>query len=153
MGIVTLTIRVGAVLNSGFDYVSLRSISTRMKQSTSSVSEAVTGKMPFALTDCPELLVETKRAVQETGVFIHDTENARIFDGVDVRDYTRDLEATAELGIHEILTNIWVSDPIFFQEALEELCEMAAVYGQNINLEWIPWYLPKRAGARSASWP
>lgn len=124
---------------AGFDCVSLRSIPTRMRQNEPGVGESVTGRMPFALADCPELLAQTRRAAMETGVTIHDTENARIFDGVNVRDYTRDLEAAAELGIHEILTNIWGSDPVFCREALEELCELAAIYNQNVNLEFVTW--------------
>ena len=130
-------IRIAA--KAGFDCVSLRSIPTRMRQTEASVSEEVTGRMPFSLADSPGLLTETRRAAEETGVGIHDTENARIFDGVDVRDYDRDLNAAAELGIREILTNIWASDPVFYREALEQLCEMAAVYGQNINLEFVTW--------------
>ena len=73
---------------AGFDCVSLRSIPTRMRQNEPGVGESVTGRMPFALADCPELLAQTRRAAMETGVTIHDTENARIFDGVNVRDYT-----------------------------------------------------------------
>ena len=111
---------------AGFDCVSLRSIPTRMRQNVQSVQESVTGKMPFALADDKQLLRETREAARSEGIVIHDTENARIFDGVDVRDYERDLEAAAELGIREILTNIWTEDSAFYEEAFARLCELAA---------------------------
>lgn len=124
---------------AGFDCVSLRSIPTRMRRNVQSVQESVTGKMPFALADDKQLLRETREAARSGGIVIHDTENARIFDGVDVRDYERDLEAAAELGIREILTNIWTEDSAFYEEAFARLCELAAPYGQNINLEFVTW--------------
>lgn len=124
---------------AGFDCVSLRSIPTRMRQANGAVQESVTGKMPFALADDRQLLRETREAAKNEGIQIHDTENARIFDGVDVRDYEKDLEAAAELGIREILTNIWTEDAPFYEEAFARLCELAAPYGQNINLEFVTW--------------
>lgn len=130
---------IRAAAKAGFDCVSLRSIPTRMKREEKSVGESVTGKMPFALSEDRELLKETQRAAKEEGIWIHDTENARIFDGVDVCEYEKDLEAAAELGIREILTNIWTEDEAFYEDAFAKLCELAAPYGQNVNLEFVTW--------------
>ena len=59
---------------AGYDYVSLRTISMQLPN-----------EIPHYLTD-PVLREETRAASKETGVQINDTENARIYDGVDVRN-------------------------------------------------------------------
>lgn len=124
---------------SGFDCVSLRAIPTRTRAATDSVKESITGKNPFSLADNKKALLETKQALAETGIIIHDVENARIFEGVDVRDYEKDLETAAELGVHEVLTNIWTDDPNFYEEKFIELCEIAYKFDININLEIVTW--------------
>lgn len=45
------------------------------------------GERPYDIAKDPHLLRETRRAAQETGILLHDTENARIAAGVDVQDY------------------------------------------------------------------
>ena len=125
--------------DTGFDCVGLRSIPTRTSQRVDSVRESVTGRSPFALADDRELLLRTKRASEETGVIINDVENARIFEGCDVRRYERDLNVTAELGITQVLTNIWVPDHGFAMEQFCRLCELARPYGIDINLEIVTW--------------
>ena len=124
---------------AGFDCVSLRSIPTRMHREEKSVGENITGKMPFALSENPALLRETRRAAKTEGIKIHDTENARIFDGVNVQDYEKDLEAAAELGIHHILTNIWTEDAMFYEDAFGRLCDLGAQYDLSVNLEFVTW--------------
>ena len=103
------------------------------------MSEKNTGRSPFALADHPALLKETRLAAEQEGIVINDIENARIFNGVDIREYERDLEAAASLGVHEVLTNIWTSDLSFAGEAFCRLCEMAAKYGTHVNLEIVTW--------------
>ena len=66
-------IRVAA--RAGYDCVSLRTIPMGLQ-----------GEVPHDLTN-PELLRETKRALEETGIIFNDTENTRIADGVDVKNY------------------------------------------------------------------
>lgn len=124
---------------TGFDCVGLRAIPARSRETADSVREAVTGKSPFALADNREVFLETKRTAEGEGIWIHDVENARIFDGVDVKDYKRDLATAAELGVHEVLTNIWTSDVQFYEEKFIELCEMAREFSININLEIVTW--------------
>ena len=87
-------IRVAA--RAGYDAVSLRTIPMGLP-----------GERPYDIAKDPHLLRETRRAAQETGILLHDTENARIAAGVDVQDYEPALAAAAELGIRHILTNIW----------------------------------------------
>ena len=126
---------------AGYDCVSFRGIPTRMKQraDNASVKESITGKMPFDFAGSRQLILDTKKASQDTGVILHDSENARIFDGGDVRYYEPDLEATAELGIRHILTNIWSEDKSFYTEQLEELCDLAKNYGLSVNVEFVTW--------------
>ena len=130
-------IRIAA--RCGFDCVGLRSIPTRTGVKVDAVREAVTGKNPFPLADDAALRAETRRAAENEGIFINDVENARIFDGVDVRNYERDLAATAELGIRHVLTNIWTKDKGFYTDCFAQLCELAEGYGIDINLEIVTW--------------
>ena len=124
---------------AGYDCVSLRGIPTRTSVKVDSVKESVTGNKPFALADDSELLRETKRTAEGEGVIINDVENARIFEGVDVRNYEQDLAAMAELGVKHVLTNIWTPDKAFYTEKFAELCELAQPYGIDINLEIVTW--------------
>lgn len=130
-------IRVAA--RCGFDCVGLRGIPTRTGEKVDAVRESVTGKNPFALADDAALRAETRRTAENEGVFINDVENARIFEGVDVRNYERDLAAAAELGIRHVLTNIWTRDKVFYTEKFAQLCELAEGYGIDINLEIVTW--------------
>ena len=66
-------IRVAA--RAGYDAVSLRTIPMGLP-----------GERPYDIAKDPHLLRETRRAAQETGILLHDTENARIAAGVDVQD-------------------------------------------------------------------
>ena len=96
-------IRVAA--RAGYDAVSLRTIPMGLP-----------GERPYDIAKDPHLLRETRRAAQETGILLHDTENARIAAGVDVQDYEPALAAAAELGIRHILTNIWTPDRSFYTD-------------------------------------
>ena len=71
---------------AGFDAVSLRTIPMGLP-----------GEKPYDIAKDPQLLRETRRASQETGVELHDTENARIAPGRDVASYEPALSAAAEL--------------------------------------------------------
>lgn len=119
-------IRVAAA--AGFDAVSLRTIPM-----------GLSGEQPYDIANTPQLLRETRRAAEETGIQIHDTENARIAKGVDVADYEPALAAAAELGIRHILTNIWTTDRNFYTEQFCRLCDLAARYGQTVSVEFVTW--------------
>ena len=119
-------IRVAA--KAGYDCVSLRTIPMELP-----------GERPYDIARNRRLLKETRRASEDTGVLLHDTENARIFDGVDIKKYEPSLEAAAELGIHHILSNIWTDDEEYYTAKFCELCDLAARYDQTINLEFVTW--------------
>lgn len=118
---------IRAAAAAGYDLVSLRTIPMGLP-----------GEIPHDIRN-RELRRQTREASLETGVKIHDTENARIFPGVDVHTYESYLEAAADLGIRHILTNIWTDDKPFYTEEFGKLCQLAAQYGQDINLEFVTW--------------
>lgn len=113
---------------AGFDAVSLRTIPMGLP-----------GEKPYDIARDPQLLRETRQAAQQTGVQLHDTENARIAQGVDVADYEPALAAAAELGIHHILTNIWTPDREFYTSQFIKLCDLAAQYQQTVSVEFVTW--------------
>lgn len=119
-------IRVAA--KAGFDAVSLRTIPMGLP-----------GEKPYNIAKDPQLLRETREAANETGIWIHDTENARIAEGTDIYSYEPDLAAAAELGISHILCNIWTDDKGFYTDQFGRLCELAARYGQTVSLEFVTW--------------
>ena len=67
---------IRAAAEAGYDCVSLRTIPM-----------GLAGEIPHDIAKDRGLFRETKRAVEETGIVINDTENARIFAGVNIRDY------------------------------------------------------------------
>ena len=119
-------IRVAA--KAGYDSVSMRTIPMGLP-----------GEKPYDIAKDPQLLRETRRAAQETGILLHDTENARIADGVDVAGYEPALAAAAELGVHHILTNIWTPDRSFYTDQFGRLCQLAAQYEQTVSVEFVTW--------------
>ena len=119
-------IRIAA--KAGYDAVSLRTIPMGLD-----------GERPYDIASDTQLFRETKRAAEETGILLHDTENARIADGVDVADYEPALAAAAELGIHHILTNIWTDNKDFYTQQYGKLCDLAARYEQTVSVEFVTW--------------
>lgn len=113
---------------AGYDAVSLRTIPLGLP-----------GERPYDLAHDPQLMRETRRALEETGLSYRDTEIARIADGVDVRDHEPALAAAAEMGVHQITTNIWTADKDRYTEQFVKLCELAKQYDQDINVEFVTW--------------
>jgi len=112
----------------GFDAVSLRTIPM-----------GLVGENPFNIAKDHRLFADTKKAAEETGILIHDTENARIAVGVNVANYEADLDAAARLGIHHILCNIWTDDKEFYTDQFGQLCDLAKEYNQIVSLEFVTW--------------
>lgn len=119
-------IRVAA--KAGYDAVSLRTIPMGLP-----------GEHPYDIAKDAALRRETKKAAEENGIWLHDTENARIADGVEVSDYEPSLAAAAELGIRHILTNIWTDNRDFYTQQYGKLCELAAQYDQTVSVEFVTW--------------
>lgn len=113
---------------AGYDCVDARTISMGLP-----------GEMEFNLAGDKRLFRETRAAVSAAGVTLDSIENARIFDGVEVKDYEGALEAAANLGVRHVLSNVWSEDRGYAQEHFSRLCELAAQYGQTVDLEFVTW--------------
>lgn len=97
------------------------------------------GEKTFDISKDRRLFLDTKYAMERTGVTFESIENATVNDGKDVGRYEPILAAAAELGVRHVLSNIWAKDRSFAQDQFGKLCEIAAQYGQNIDLEFVTW--------------
>lgn len=113
---------------AGYDAVSLRTIAMGLPN-----------EPDFGLARNKDLYRQTKTALAATGLKINDIENARIYDGIDIKRYLPEMEIAAELGVKHILTNIWTSDRNFVIEKFAELCELAQTVGMSVNIEFVTW--------------
>lgn len=112
---------------AGYDFVSIRPIYMGLP-----------GEPNYDLAENKDLFRQTKRALGETGVKLHDIELARIYDGVDVKRYVPAMEVAAELGGRAVLSSIWTPDRCFYIEKFAELCDLAKPFGLTVNLEYVP---------------
>jgi sugar phosphate isomerase/epimerase len=113
---------------AGYDFVSLRTIPMGLP-----------GEPDYRLATNKQLLKELKTAVSTTGTHINDIENARIYQGVDVKSYLPEMEAAAELGVRCLLTNVWTDDRNLIVEAFAALCELAEPLDMSVNIEFVTW--------------
>jgi sugar phosphate isomerase/epimerase len=113
---------------AGYDYVSLRPIYMGLPNEPN-----------YDLAAQPELLSLTRRAMKDTGIRLHDIELARVFDEMDMEKYKRAMSVSAELGAKSVLSSIWTDNKQFYTEKFGELCDMAAGFGLNVDLEFVTW--------------
>ena len=122
---------------AGYDFVSIRPIYMGLP-----------GEPNYSLSENKEMLHQTKKALAETGVKLHDIELARIYDGVDVKKYLPAIEIAAELGGRAVLSSIWTSDRSCYIEKFAELCDLAKPFGLTVDLEYVPIaYIANLVGA------
>ncbi|RBW70674.1 sugar phosphate isomerase/epimerase family protein [Bacillus taeanensis] len=112
---------------SGYDFVSLRPIYMGLPSEPN-----------YALAENKEMMRQTKAALSATGVKLLDIELARIYDGVDLKNYLPAMEVAAELGGRHILSSIWTDDRSYYIERFAELCELAKPFGLTVELEFVP---------------
>ena len=112
---------------AGYDFVSIRPIYMGLP-----------GEPNFALAENPQLLRQTRAALAATGVKVHDIELARVFDGVNPRDYVPAMEVAAELGARSVLSSIWGGERDYYLEKFAEICDLAKPYGLTVDLEYVP---------------
>lgn len=113
---------------AGYDYVSLRPIYMGLP-----------GEPNYDLANNKEMLRNTKTALKETGIKVHDIELAKIEAGRDVKNYEPAIAVAAELGARSVLSSIWTPDKDFYLEQFAELCDIAKKYGLNVDLEFVTW--------------
>lgn len=117
-------IRVAA--KSGYDFASLRTIYMGLPNEPN-----------YDLAANPGLLAETKRALAETGLRVHDVELAKINDDTDPRSYLPALETAAELGCGRVISSVWTPRREFAVDRFRELCELALPLGLEVDLEFM----------------
>lgn len=96
------------------------------------------GEPNYSLSDNPDLMKKTKKALSDTGVKLLDIELARIYDGLDPKRYLPAMESAAELGGRHVLSSIWTDDRNFAIESFAELCDLAKPLGLTVELEFVP---------------
>ena len=113
---------------AGYDFVSYRTIPL-----------GLANEPDYSLEKNPELLRDTRNALAETGLTVHDIELARITDGLDVQSFRPALETAAELGARHLITSVWTTDRCFVLDSLAELCDLAKPLGLTVDLEFLTW--------------
>jgi sugar phosphate isomerase/epimerase len=115
---------------AGYDFVSLRIIMM------GSPNERT---LDYTLAENPEMLRQTKTALAETGLSVHDIELAHIHDGVDVSSWAPSLEVAAELGARHVISSIWTPERSYAIDRFAELCDLAKPFGLTVDLEFVSW--------------
>lgn len=108
----------------GYDYVSLRTIPMGQP-----------GEPQICLERDPELAARLKQTLKECEMKLLDIELVRIREDLPV-DYRRVFECGAELGAAEVLSSVWTENESFAADAYGKICEQAAEYGMNVNVEF-----------------
>jgi len=117
-------IKIGA--EAGYDYVSLRPIPMYLE-----------GEPLFRYGEDRKLFNEVKNALREYDMKIMDIELARVREDLDVANYEKAFEASAELGATDVLSSIWSKDKNFAVNEFGKICDMAAKYNLKVNLEFV----------------
>ncbi len=112
---------------AGYDFVSIRPIYMGLP-----------GEPNYALAENPEMLRQTKRALADTGVKVHDIELARIYDDMHPTKYLPAMEVAAELGARAVLSSIWTPKREYAIEKFGEVCDLAKQFGMTVDLEYVP---------------
>ena len=112
---------------AGYDYISPRLIYMGLP-----------GEPNYALADNPEMLRQTKRALADTGLKVHDIELARVHDDVRPTKYLPAMEVAAELGATAVLSSIWTPNRDDALEKFGQICDLARQFGLTVDLEFVP---------------
>ena len=112
---------------AGYDFISIRPILMGLP-----------GEPNYALADNPTMLRQTRKALAETGVKLHDIELARIYDDMHPTKYLPAMEVAAELGGRAVLSSIWTNNREYAIEKFGEVCDLAKPFGLTVDLEYVP---------------
>ena len=112
---------------AGYDYISPRLIYMGLP-----------GEPNYALADNPEMLRQTKCALADTGMKVHDIELARIHDDMHPSKYLPAMEVAAELGARAVLSSIWTPNREYAIEKFAQVCDLAKPFGMTVDLEYVP---------------
>ena len=112
---------------AGYSFVSIRPIYMGLQ-----------GEPNYALADNPPMMRATRRALEATGMKVHDIELARIYDDMHPSRDLPALEVAAELGARAVLSSIWTPRTDYAIEKFGELCDYAKPFGLTVDLECVP---------------
>ncbi len=118
-------VRIAA--RTGYDFISFRNIPM-----------GVAGEYSFYPED-KAMVQETKAALKETGIGVHDIELARILRDVDLKSYVPAMEMGADLGAKHLISSAWTDiriDRNFIVESFAEICDLAKPFGLTVSLEF-----------------
>ena len=93
----------------------------------------------YDLSTDREMFRQTKQALADTGLKVHDIELARIRDDLDVKTFLPAMEVGAELGARHVIASVWTANETVAIERFIELCEIARPLDMTINLEFVSW--------------
>lgn len=111
---------------AGYDRVSLRTIPMFLP-----------GEPIFQMEKDPALFRDVKSALQDANMKLLDIELARVREDLDISTYEAAFEKGAELGATDVISSIWSTDRDFYLKQFETICDMAAKYSLNVNLEFV----------------
>lgn len=111
---------------AGYDFVSLRPIHMGLP-----------GEPNFDLATQPELRRAVERALDQTGVRLHDIELARIAEDDPAR-YRDAFEVSAALGATAVISSIWIPDRAEYLDKFAQVCALAEEFGLFVGLEFVP---------------
>lgn len=117
-------IRIAA--KAGYDFVSLRPIPMHLPN-----------EPLFQFDKDPVLFESIKKALSENNVKLMDVELARVREDINVADFESAFAAAAELGATDVLSSVWTDDKEYTYENFAKICDMAAKYSLNVNLEFV----------------
>lgn len=81
----------------------------------------------------------TRRRLDDTGVTVLDANTARLTPVTRVSAFRPFFEVAAELGARHALATADDADQGRLADHLAELCDLAAEYRMNVQLEFVPW--------------
>ena len=113
---------------TGYDLVGLRTIPLGLP-----------GEPEFLIHKDPALFRAVREALEYYDMKVLDIELARIHPDLDIRAYDPAFEAAAALGATDVLGSVWTRDRGFYTDQVGQVAEMAAKYGLNYNVEFLPW--------------
>lgn len=109
---------------TGYDYVSLRTIPMGLP-----------GEPQVILEKDPQLFRRVREQLEKSHVKLLDIELVRVRED-QPEDYRGAFECGAMLGAKHVLSSVWTKDYDFAARRYEKICDQAAAFGLDVNMEF-----------------
>lgn len=109
---------------TGYDYVSLRTIPMGQP-----------GEPQLVLEKDPQMFRAVRNQMESCGVQLLDVELVRIREDLP-DDYRGAFDCAAQLGAKHVLSSVWTKDMDFAAERYAQICDQAAQFGMDVNVEF-----------------